>query len=293
MTTLDAGRGWGDANGEPGPAEASTGTFDALGHRFAVAGDARTIALVEEAYAVLAIFAPPLGWYHLRRHDDCVELTWSGTTVGTATSCAEALTLLRSDVQRRAIAAVDTDLVLRAGAVECDGRVLVLSGANGCGVSTLLAALVSEGSRYLSDDAIPVDVRSGRVRPFRQPVLLDDRSLDLLPEVTPLRSGVARSHGRRLVVMRRDRMAAESTPQSVHTVLFPALDASGVTMLHPVERDDAVVRLAEHAYNFPGHEQQAIEAVDLLVRDAAAFEVVGGDPHAASHAIMDAVPLVR
>ncbi len=292
MTTLDTGRGASGDSGGPGPTEACTGTFDALGHRFAVAGeDARTIALVEEAFAVLAVCAPPLGWYHLQRHADCVELTWNGKTVGTVTDCADALALLRSDVQRRAIAAADTDLVLRAGSVECDGRALVLSGSTGCGVSTLLAALVSEGCRYLSDDAIPVELRTGMVRPFPQPVLLDDRSLDLLPEITALRSGVESTHGRRLVAMRSGRALAEPTSCTVSTVLFPELDDSGITMLDPVDPDDAVLRLAEHAYNFPGHEQEAIEAIDWLVRDANAFTVIGSDPHASARAVIDALAL--
>ena len=72
-------------------------------------------------------------------------------------------------------------------------------------------------------------------------------------------------------------------------VLFPERDDSGMTILARVEPDDAVVRLAEHAYNFPGRERDAIEAIHYLVRGADIFSVVGGDPHASALAVMDAV----
>ena len=53
------------------------------------------------------------------------------------------------------------------------------------------------------------------------------------------------------------------------------------------------VRLAEHAYNFPGHEQEAIEAIHWLVRDANAFTVIGSDPHASARAVMDALAVAN
>jgi hypothetical protein len=288
MTTLERDREH-DDGAEPTNHFLRTGTFDALGHRFGVAcDDDRTLALVDEAFGVLAVSGPPIGWYHVEHRADAIHVRWMGSMVGAVTTPADALTLLRTHVQRRAISAADTDVVLRAGCAEIDGRTLVLSGDTGCGVSTLLAALVAAGGTYLSDDAMPVDVHSGRVRPFPQPLLLDDRSLDLLPEVIPLRSGLDTTSRRRLVALRHAGSSFQDAPRSVSIVLFPERDDSGVAMLHPVEPDDAVVRLAEHAYNFPGHETEAIEAINWLVSDARSFELVGGDPHASARAVLDA-----
>ncbi len=190
MSTLELGHEPEHGADGPGPADAQTGTFDALGHRFSVASeDVRTIALVEEAFAVFAVCGPPSCWYHVRRHADSIEVGSKTTTLGVVTDRADVLSLLRVHVQRAAITAADGDLVLRAGGVELDGRTFVIGGETGCGVSTLVAALVGEGCSYMSDDAIPVEMRSGKVRAFPQPILLDDRSLDLLPEITALRSG--------------------------------------------------------------------------------------------------------
>lgn len=290
MTTLERDREHDED--EASDAFVRTGTFDALGHRFGVAcGDPRMVALVDEAFGVLAACGPPMGWYRVERGADAIHVSWMGAAVGAVTTAADALTLVRADVQRRAICAADSDLVLRAGCAEIDGRTFLVSGDAGCGVSTIIAALVAAGCTYLSDDAMPVDVRSGRVRPFPQPLLLDDRSLDLIPEVIPLRSGLDTTSGRRLVAPRRTGHPAEDTRRAVSIVLFPERDDSGITMLRPVDPDDAVVRLAEHAYNFPGHETEAIEAIHRLLSDARSFALVGGDPHASAQAVLETFAL--
>jgi hypothetical protein len=275
MTTLELGPGQRSEHDDP--VEPCTGTFDALGHRFAVATeDLRVVALVESAFSVLAAGGKPTGWYRARRHAEAVELRWEEELVGTATDAADLLSLLRAHVQKSAIAAAEDDLVLRAGCVEHDGRVVLVSGARR-GVSTLVAALVAEGCTDLGDGAIPVELRSGRVRPFLPPVPLDDRALDLLPEVSPLRSG-------------RDSVGAPEAnhaSRDVAFVVFPERDDSRIAMLHGLDRDDTIVRLVEHSYNFPGREQQAIEAVHWLVRGADAYVVTGGDPRGAARAVLD------
>src|SRR6478752_1423930 len=137
MTTLDADRMHVDDLGAP---DLCTSTFDALGHRFAVAcDDARTASLVEEAFSVFAVSRPPLGRYEVRRDVDRIHLRWMDHSIGELAEPAQVLPRLRSHVQRKAIAAADADLVLRAGCAELDGRAVVLSGAHGSGVSTLLA----------------------------------------------------------------------------------------------------------------------------------------------------------
>ena len=232
MSTLELGQ---KQRGEagPGPTTPRTGTFDALGHRFSVASqDVRTIALVEEAFSVLAAGGPPGCWYHVRRHADCIELRWRTTTLGVVTDCADVLSLLTCHVQRAAITAADGDLVLPPAEWNSTDRTFVIGGETGCGVSTLVAALVGEGCSYMSDDAIPVEMRSGKVRACPQPILLDDRSLDLLPEITALRSGLNRgAEGDSSRCGRRNRRMHRSLGD-VSVVLFPERDDSGITMLN-------------------------------------------------------------
>jgi len=58
---------------------------------------------------------------------------------------------------------------LHAGGVEVDGRVIVLPGRSHAGKSTLVAAFLERGAKYLSDDMIPID-RKLLAHPFPRPI---------------------------------------------------------------------------------------------------------------------------
>jgi hypothetical protein len=73
----------------------------------------------------------------------------------------------------------------------------------------------------------------------------------------------------------------------VALVLFPERDASGLTVLEPVSRGEAIVRLAENAFNFPSHGRDGIDALALLAQRAEAYRFVGDDPRAAAIAVID------
>ncbi|MGH7827788.1 MAG: hypothetical protein ACREQ7_21765 [Candidatus Binatia bacterium] len=82
---------------------------------------------------------------------------------------------------------------LHAAAVEVAGTGVVLCGLPGCGKSTLSLALLGlPGSRLLSDNIIFY----GKERVFRcpEPVLLDDRSLDLIGSPTSLLRPLGQRH---------------------------------------------------------------------------------------------------
>lgn len=266
--------------------DARTGSFDALGHVFAVeCPDASLALLLEEAFASLAVTEQPCGWYRVCRHHEHYELRWFDEVVVANTDRAGVLAWLQWDVNRRAVAAADADLVLHAGCVSRDGQAVLVSGVSGCGKSTLVAALSILGFDYLTDEAVPVDLATGCVSPYPRPMALDDHSLDLLPEIAAIRTHPGERSHKRLVAMQAVRT---DTPPEVVMVLFPQRDPSGLTLLEPVSRGDAVVRLAENAFNFPRHGRTAIDALAQLVRDADPYVVVGDDPRAAASVVADA-----
>ena len=71
-------------------------------------------------------------------------------------------------------------LLFHAGAVERDGRVVVVLGVSGQGKSTVTAALVQRGFHYLSDEVVAVDVATREVRPYPKALDLQPEALDLL-----------------------------------------------------------------------------------------------------------------
>jgi hypothetical protein len=264
-----------------------TRTFDALGHTFAVACEDDVAGVLDDAFAALAVNADPDDWYCVARGDASFTVARNGHILARAVDLVDAVERLRRDVNRRAVTAADGDLVLHAGAVELDGGAIVVSTPAHGGASTLVAALVAEGCGYLADEAVPVRLQDARVSPFPQPLALDDRALDLLPEIPTLRIG--RTHdaaARRLVALRSTAGSTSTLP--VAMVAFPERDWSGVTVVEPVSSDDAVVRLAERCFNFPRHGRVAIDTLTRLVADGAAVAVVGGDPRGSARALLDA-----
>jgi hypothetical protein len=265
-------------------------TFEALGHAFAVVSHDEVAALaVDEAFAALAVASEARDVYSVRRMDGCFTVERDGRVLEQVGNLAGVVDCLRRDVTRRAITAADADLVLHAGAVRIDQRAVLLSSPAHGGMSTLVAALVAEGCGYLADGAVAVRLHDGRVRPFPQPLALDDRALDMLPEVPALRLGrTETADGARLVALRSG-ASCDSTLQ-VAMVAFLEPETSGLTVVQPVSSGDAVVRLGERCFNFPRHGAAAIETLTRLVRDANRIAVVGGDPRSSACALLDAVP---
>jgi hypothetical protein len=76
--------------------------------------------------------------------------------------------------------AAESTIALHSGAVERDGRVLLIAGVKGAGKSTLTAALVQRGARYVTDEVAVIDLPSGRLCTYPKPLDLAVDSLRLL-----------------------------------------------------------------------------------------------------------------
>jgi hypothetical protein len=246
---------------------ARTGTFDALGHRFAVVGDPGVVAQLERAYAPLASAGAPARWYGIVRSGDRGALVSNRRLVARA-GLTEVLDHLHADVRRRAVAAAGDDLVLHAGCVGLDGHAILVSGGPGCGTAPLVAALVERGCEYLSDEVVPVELAGGRVRPFPGPLALHDPAGAI---GSPSRVTVSRHSALRVTM-----------------VVFGEADASGITLLQRLNHGDAIVRLAERAFNFPSHEGVAMDTLSGVLRSADPHVLVGEDPRTAASAVIDA-----
>lgn len=91
-----------------------------------------------------------------------------------------AIEITLRELNRLAAERTRSSLLLHAGAVEFDGRVVVVAGPSGSGKSTLVAALVKAGGGYLTDDLVIIDPTDFAVRPFPRPFELGRGSLAML-----------------------------------------------------------------------------------------------------------------
>ena len=94
------------------------------------------------------------------------------------------------ELTRRVMEDTSGHLLLKADAVERDGRVVAVAGEGGQAKSTLTAALVQRGFRHLTDEVACIEPGSLTVGPFAKAIDLDDQALELLgllPEQPRLR----------------------------------------------------------------------------------------------------------
>jgi hypothetical protein len=84
------------------------------------------------------------------------------------------------DLNLAAISQTRDSILLHAGAVELEGRVVVIAGVSGQGTSTLTAALVRSGFSYVTDELVIIDPSTGFGRPYLKPLDLGAESLKML-----------------------------------------------------------------------------------------------------------------
>jgi hypothetical protein len=85
------------------------------------------------------------------------------------TSPMLALDVLDAAIRARVSVLAPEHVFIHAGAVEHAGRALVVPGASHAGKTTLVAALVSQGASYLSDEYAVLDA-DGLVHPYPKPL---------------------------------------------------------------------------------------------------------------------------
>jgi hypothetical protein len=189
-------------------------------------------------------------------------------------------------------------LVFHAGAVERDDRVVVVLGVSGRGKSTLTAALVSRGFRYLSDEVVAVDIATSGVWPYPKALDLHPGSLDLLGldagaaslqlpwskvKVLPDRLGEV-SHGGKaaLLVFLAETLAPVATPGAAPVEVVPPAEALvailPVTFEHTMDDPDHFAALAAFCEATPSIRvgRAPLDATIAAIEAAVAVAVAAG-----------------
>lgn len=162
-------------------------------------------------------------------------------------------------------------LLLHAGAVERDGRALLLPAVPGSGKSTLTAALSLSGWRLLSDEFGAIDPASGEVRPVLKPVALKNRSIDVIRAFAPdaplgpafpnTRKGtVAHLAASAAAVAARHRGARPAA------VILPRWSDGAALSLQPVPPEELLPAVGFNAFNYRVLGARSFDAAVRLVR---------------------------
>ena len=110
----------------------------------------------------------------------------------------------------------DPLVVLHAGGVALNGAGVIICGPSGSGKTTLTAALVRAGFRYLTDEALAIDPATRRLLPYPKALAIKRGSWELLADLRPSRSELARGVWHVVPTdIRSDAIAGATTPSLV------------------------------------------------------------------------------
>ena len=183
-------------------------------------------------------------------------------------------------------------LMLHAGAVEFNGRGILLPALPGSGKSTLTAALALRGCRLLSDEFGVLRLSDGKLLPLLKLVGLKNESIDVIARFAP-----DAQIGPRFPKTRKGTVAhlapnAEAAagihrPATPALIVFPRYDPSADLSIDAVPKSRAFGRLATNSFNFEMLGPEGFEAIGRLLQDCRCFQVTYRDLERAVEAIKE------
>jgi HprK-related kinase A len=168
-------------------------------------------------------------------------------------------------------------LIIHAAIIERYGSAMILAAPPGSGKSTLTAALISRGWRLLSDETTLIDPKNGRAVPIARPISLKNESIDLIRNfvagavVGPVVPDTLKGRVAHL------KPPADSVRRVAETalaqwVIFPKYEPGADALLTPYPKANALLRLADNAFNYCQHGVIGFELLSELIDRCGCFE---------------------
>lgn len=186
-----------------------------------------------------------------------------------------AVVALLAELNRQAIESFDT-FAAHAAVIEIGGNAVAMPAESGHGKTTLTAAALMSGCGYLSDEALCIDPQTQLVRPYPRPLLMSDRSRELLG----IESVVVRSAEEGAVVPSQlGTVITDELP--LEHVVFPEYGHDGAT-LEPVEAGAVMAELLKMSFNNYKDPRGAFELIAAVAGRVKGWRLTYGDPFEAA-----------
>lgn len=173
-------------------------------------------------------------------------------------------------------------LQIHASVMSRDGLAAVFPGRPTVGKTTLAAALLARGWKYLSDEFALIDPVTRRVVPYPKALSVKSGSFDMLARLG-LPIFESPMHRRRLkgwvrpLDPYRVRPDAVGRPCRVGLIIFPEHGAGDAPAIEPLSRAEAVFELAHSCFNFFKFRRRGVELLVDVARRASCHRLRTGD----------------
>lgn len=269
-----------------------SGTYQALGHRFAVRTThlrlGKYLGSLFQHFAVSSR-AQQVAFYSLTIGEETEHLPFAlyrdGEMLGKFRSGSGVLARLIWHINHRAIQDATEHLLLHASAAEWKGRTLIFPAPMESGKTTLVAGLVRAGFGYVTDEAVAIDPVTSMVDAFPRALSIDQGSWEVLNDLRPtLEPEIEDFQGDQWQVppdsIRPGAVVHRSQPRFV---IEPRYRGGSETRLLPMRRAEAVQVMGENAFNFQDFGDVGLRALSSVARGSLCYRLEIGDlDHACS-----------
>ncbi len=168
--------------------------------------------------------------------------------------------------------------LIHAGVVAHDDKAIVLPGSSGGGKTTLIAGMLKNGFRYLTDEIGIIDPHTLRVYPFPKPLNMKIGSLSLFDNFEP-EMELINKHEMNIedkihhVLVKSSSIHAMDKPIPVRDIIFVRYDPRGKSRLRPISRANAIFELAKCSFNHYRFKEKGIDILESLVRGCRCYQL--------------------
>lgn len=167
-------------------------------------------------------------------------------------------------------------LTIHAAVVEKSGRALILPAPPGSGKSTLCAGLVNRGWRLLSDELTLIDPANGHITPLPRPVSLKNKSIRVIQDFAPTARFTPPVHDTVKGTVAHMQPPLETVQRAMETarpgwMVLPRYEAGAATTLTPLPKAQALIQLADNAFNYALHGSSGFETLVQLIENSQCY----------------------
>ncbi len=157
-------------------------------------------------------------------------------------------------------------LIVHAGVVERNGKVIVMPAVQGAGKSTLTAALAYSGWRLFSDELALLGLADGQVHPFPRAINLKNDAVGIIADFIGggVFSRTAHDTSKGSVALLQppvESLRAMRVPAPAAVVVFPGYVPGSGVKLTSLPRPAAFEEIIDHCFNY---HLLGLEAFELL-----------------------------